>query len=78
AHIQDLGLIENALVHLPVELRTTSSITAPILIKDLEKARKLKDEFQDRFMDIMESSEGDEVYRLSISFFPLTQPEIKK
>ncbi|MCB0412007.1 MAG: DUF4423 domain-containing protein, partial [Bdellovibrionales bacterium] len=75
SHLQDLKLIEEALLELPVELRSTTSVTLSMELSDLAKAKRLIDEFHDRFLELMESKAGDEVYRMSISLFPLTKVE---
>jgi hypothetical protein len=46
--------------------------------KDLVKAKELIRLFQDQFTDEIESNPGDEVYRMSIALFPLSQIQESK
>lgn len=73
SHLEDLSLIENSLMNTPVELRDHTSMTFAMKKKDLAKARELIRTFQDRFSDEIEAPQGgDEVYKISISLYPLT------
>jgi uncharacterized protein (TIGR02147 family) len=77
AHIEDTKLIEKSLLEVPIELRDHTSVTIAMNKKNIKKAKELIRFFQDQFCDEIEAGEkngaGDEVYRLSISLFPLTQ-----
>lgn len=72
AHIEDLKLIERGILNYPVDLREVSSITMAIKVKDIARAKEMIRTFRDEFCDSIESGSADEVYRLSIAFFPLT------
>lgn len=72
AHLEDLKLIEHALLEVPVESREVSSVTLAFKQKDLPRAKEILRKFQDEFCDLIESDPPDEVYRLSIALFPLT------
>lgn len=73
SHQEDLRLIEQALNDVPIESREFGSMTMAIKTKDLPRAKALIREFQDEFCDHVESDAADEVYRLSIAFYPLTK-----
>lgn len=72
AHLEDLKLIEHALLNVRVEEREVNSVTLALKKKDLVRAKDLIRKFQDEFCDLTESEPADDVYRLSISFIPLT------
>ncbi|MBO9668322.1 MAG: TIGR02147 family protein [Bdellovibrio sp.] len=72
AHLEDLKLMENSLLNTPVELRDHTSMTLVMNKKDLKKAKELIRLFQDKFSEEIECNPAEEVYRLSISLFPLT------
>lgn len=73
SHIQDLELIEKSITQIKPEHRDHTSMTVVINKKSIAKAKELIRLFQDRFSEETEADQGDEVYKLSISFFPLTQ-----
>lgn len=73
SHIKDLELIEKSITQVSPEFRDHTSMTVVINKKSISKAKELIRLFQDRFSEETEVKEGDEVYKLSISFFPLTQ-----
>ncbi len=56
------------------DLRDYSSITMPINLSRLPKAKKLIESFQDRMSLLLEEGPKTEVYNLSIQLFPLTAP----
>jgi uncharacterized protein (TIGR02147 family) len=66
-----------ALQEYPRTVRDHSSLTLAISSKDLGKARSLIAEFRMRFMEILQQrpSDYDEVFQLSVGFFPLTKLE---
>jgi uncharacterized protein (TIGR02147 family) len=68
-----------ALDELPRTLRDHSSLTLAISSKKLSKAKSLIAEFRMRFMEIMQDNPDgyEEVFQLSIGFFPLTDLERK-
>lgn len=73
SHIQDLELIEKSITQIKPEFRDHTSMTVVINKKSIAKAKQMIRLFQDRFSEETEVDAGDEVYKLSISFFPLTQ-----
>ncbi len=73
SHVKDLELIEKSITQVSPEFRDHTSMTVVINKKSISKAKELIRLFQDRFSEETEVKEGDEVYKLSISFFPLTQ-----
>lgn len=73
SHLEDLKLMENSLLEVPVGLRDQTSITLSVSRKDLPKAKEMIRLFQDQFANRFEKTAGDDVYRLSVALFPLTQ-----
>lgn len=73
AHIQDLELIEKSILEVPPELRDHTSMTVVMNKKSIQKAKELIRLFQDRFSEEVETNLGEEVYKISVSLFPLTQ-----
>lgn len=73
SHIQDLELIEKSITQVKPEFRDHTSMTVVVNKKSIAKAKELIRLFQDRFSEETEVNDGDEVYKLSVSFFPLTQ-----
>lgn len=76
AHVEDLKLIEKSVINGSTENRDHTSMTVVINKKNMKKAKELIRSFQDQFskeVEIKDNELGDEVYRLSISFFPLTK-----
>lgn len=79
SHVEDLKLIERSLLEGRVDERDHTSMTIAINKKNMKKAKELIRIFQDQFAEEVEVGPrelGDEVYRLSISFFPLTKPRL--
>lgn len=76
AHAEDTKLIERSILELGVDTRDHRSMTIVMNKKNMKKAKELIRLFEDQFSEQVEPQGkdlGDEVYRLSISFFPLTQ-----
>lgn len=70
--IGDLQLIEHAIVDVDVHEREVNAMTLAIRKKDMPRAKEAIRRFQDEFSDLIESDQADDVYRLSIAFYPLT------
>lgn len=73
AHLADLSLIEKSLADLPYQLRDNTSCTFVIDKKDLAKAKEMIRIFQNQFLNEIGKDTGDEVYKMSIALFPITQ-----
>lgn len=80
AHVEDTRLIEKSLLDGDLERRDHTSLTLAIRLKDMKRAKELIRLFQDQFAAEIETrdDEADEVYRLSMSFFPLTRTPPKE
>jgi hypothetical protein len=80
AHMEDTKLVEKSLLEGELELRDHTSLTFAICKKDMKRAKELIRIFQDQFSAEIEAKNnmGDEVYRLSMSFFPLTKVSKEK
>lgn len=79
AHVEDLKLIEKSLLEGKLDERDHTSITIAVPKKNMKRAKELIRIFQDQFAEEVEAGPrelGDEVYRLSMSFFPLTKPRL--
>lgn len=73
SHLADLPLMEKSLLEVPVELRDHTSTTFVIDKEDLPKAKEMIRIFQAQFLKQVARPSGDEVYKLSVSLYPLTQ-----
>jgi len=73
AHLEDTRLIEKSIEEVHIDLRDHSSMTIVINKKDIKKAKEMIRVFQDKFVSELEVNPGDEVYRLSVSLFPLSK-----
>lgn len=77
SHHQTMDLAHDALDQVPLELRDFTWVTLPFDLKKIGQAKELIRKFQDDFRALLdEDASPDEVYRLAMQFFPLTQ--IKK
>ncbi len=72
AHIEDLRLIEKALLDVAIGEREVTSVTIPVKLKDVPRAKAIIRKFLNEFCDLIESETADDVYRLSIAYYPLT------
>jgi uncharacterized protein (TIGR02147 family) len=75
AHLEDTKLIEKSLQTGSLEERDHTSVTLVFSQKNMKKAKELIRLFEDQFAEEVETADepGEEVYRLSVSFFPLTK-----
>jgi transcriptional regulator with XRE-family HTH domain len=78
SHLQDLKLIEKAVLDTPMHLRDNTSSTFIINQSDIPKAKEMIRLFQHQFLTEMGREEGDEVYKISIAVYPLTQVDSEK
>ena len=67
-----LALGQNKLDTVPVNLREFSSITMAVNTRNLEKAKKLTQQYKQQMLKLMEKGKQDEIYQLSIQLFPLS------
>lgn len=56
----------------PVEIRSVTSITLPVNLKNIPEAKKLISEFSTRLAELMEKGECTEVYNLAVQLVPVT------
>lgn len=80
SHLENTKLIEKSILENPLEVRDHTSLTIAIHRKNMKRAKELIRVFQDQFEREIETArdgDADEVYRLSISFFPLTKVKDK-
>lgn len=73
SHLEDLSLIEKSLLEVPLELRDNTSCTFVIDKADIPRAKEMFRIFQSQFLHQISRESGDEVYKLTIAFYPLTQ-----
>ncbi len=78
SHIQDLELIEKSILDIDPELRDHTSMTVVMNKKSIPKAKEMIRLFQDRLSEEIEVTPGEEVYKISISLFPLTKMQTNK
>lgn len=72
SHLADLALIEKSLLNLPVSVRDNTSTTFVIDRNDLPRAMEFIRVFQEQFLKQFGKECGDEVYKMSIALYPLT------
>lgn len=75
AHLEDAKLIEKSLKENPVDSRDHTSMTLVMSRANMARAKEMIRLFQDRFAEEVETTTGEDVYRLSVSFFPLSKPQ---
>jgi uncharacterized protein (TIGR02147 family) len=73
AHHQNLELAARSLEEDSVEDRDITSMTMAIDRSKLKEAKKMIRDFQDKLSAFLESGHQDEVYKINIQLFPLTQ-----
>lgn len=73
SHLQDLELIRRAIQELATTERDVSSMTMPLSLEKLAEAKVLIREFQEQLASLVIGNSAEEVYRVSVSFFPLTK-----
>ncbi len=74
SHLEDQRLIEKALLEMEPEVRDIVSMTLALRRQDLGRAKELIRRFQDEFGEKLEKKDADEVYKLTIALYPLSQP----
>lgn len=74
SHLKDLNLIDKAIRQdLPLEHRDFTSCTYAVNVKNIPKLKNMIRKFQDQVATLLEDGHSDEVYRMSIYFYPLTK-----
>lgn len=73
AHLRNFDLARKSLFQTPVEKRDVSAMTFPVNSKNLKKAKKLIKEFKDNMTLLVGSGEKDDVYKLCVQLFPVTE-----
>jgi uncharacterized protein (TIGR02147 family) len=75
AHHNELNLAKEKLYNTPVEKRLFTSRTLPVNSNKIVEAKKYLEEVKDHLSKLVDDSQSDEVYNLSINFFPLSKSE---
>jgi uncharacterized protein (TIGR02147 family) len=73
SHLMDLPLIEKSLLELPVTLRDNISCSFAFEKKDIPRAKEMIRIFESQFLNQFGKDSGDEVYKLTVALYPLTQ-----
>lgn len=74
AHIRDLDIVKNVIQSpLNIKMRDITSCTYAVNVKNIKIFKELVRKFQDQVADLLEDSNANEVYRMSVYFYPLTQ-----
>jgi uncharacterized protein (TIGR02147 family) len=73
AHLEDCQLAAKSIEQDAVELRDMSSITFRLDPESLKKIAAIVRQAQDQALQLSESENGEEVYRMSVHIFPLTK-----
>lgn len=79
SHLNDLELIKNVMQS-PIDLsmRDLTSCTYAVNVRNIKKFKTLVRKFQDQVADLLEDKDSEEVYRMSVYFYPLTQFQTKE
>lgn len=77
-HRHNIEKALKALDGVPILEREFSSITLPIDFKDMQKAKDMINEFKKKLYKELKCEDPSDVYTLSVQFFPLTNPSLKK
>lgn len=72
SHLQTLQLASEKLSQVDVKKRDYSAITMAIDPKNLDKAKKAIEDFQDKMVKLLEPGEPSEVYTFSCQLFPVS------
>lgn len=79
AHIQELDLAKDSVRDDPVHKRDVTSLTLPMLIKDLPEAKVEIQNFYNQFTERFAVQKlADEVYQIQIQLFPLSKNNKEK
>lgn len=73
AHLRDLERIRLALETVPQDARDSTAITIATNPGKIREAKARLQKFRRELMEFLESGEKNEVYRLSLHLYPLTQ-----
>ncbi len=71
-HEEMLENAKNSLRNASADEREVSSQTLALNSKNMGRAKELIREFQERFAEVLEEDQGDQVYQFQIQLFPLT------
>lgn len=74
-HRQMLSLASDSLETVPTSLRDITSLTLPVSINNLSKAKEIIRKCQDDLMEILPEGELTEVYQLLFCLYPVTKKE---
>ncbi len=73
-HHEVLNLAQQSLIEVPVEEREITTLFLPFKSRDLKRAKELIRNFRDEFNKEFDSENGDRIYAVNFSFFPVTKP----
>ncbi len=73
SHLEDLKLIENSLLNVPIEFRDNYSSTFVVNKEDLPKIKEMVRVFHTQLLSKVGRESGDEVYKISVALYPLTK-----
>lgn len=65
-----------ALETIPVDLRDITSLTLPVNLEQMPKAKELIRKFQDDMIHLLNQGSKSEVYHLSVALFPANKTEL--
>lgn len=72
-HLETMKLAQKSLLNDPIETRDFTNFTFPINTKKIDKARIIIRKFQNELNELFDGCEYDEIYNLSIQFFPISK-----
>lgn len=71
SHAESLELAKSALYDTSIELRSHSSMTLAVNLKNLYKAREKIRQFEFEMAELLEAGPKSEIYRLNVQLFPI-------
>lgn len=72
-HKQMLGLAAHSLENDPVKVRDITSLTIPVNVKNIPKAKEIIRKCQDDLMNVLAVDERDEVYHVLFCLYPVSR-----
>lgn len=72
-HFKNLQKAQDVLEDVPVEQRDFLTVAVPTNLKQVQKLKKLIQEFRKEAMQVLDTPEPQEVYFLNVQLYPVTQ-----
>lgn len=72
-HEQMMENAKKSVREVSIDRRAIKGVTLAFSERQIERAKELINEFEDKFLDLLDDERGDGIYQLNIQFFPLTK-----